>query len=711
MKSKRGNVKFQVAAGPENMSVSSKGVVSWQVPSNFSEDTINVILSASDASQQEVFQSFSIAVGGDVTAGALVQAPPARTGDTPPAKPNPSSTERPQTTSAPIASWEGGLPSISPAELATSPKRVKLPASLSEIVTGGGGRFLILYLKQLRQLAIFDTSRAAIVKYIAVSSDDITYTAGADTLIVALRDKKLLQSYSLKTFERILTVPTPTADPIGRVLMGSASPGPVAVVTSDDHQSSVVFVDPKTLKEVPYRNQNSNTQNQKLDLGISRGNVMFFRASGDGRTLVLVNQLILLGDSTVRQVGGASNAYQKLPNADGSILYSTQGFFTNELKRIGQQQPSGYPVPAVQPGYYLSLPGGTSGYRSTSKATTGISIHVDGDQRPLVTLANVDVRQSIAENIGRQPGLMLDQRFWYVPDAQLLVQVPSTDDSLILHAVDIESLLTASEVDYLFVASRPPTTASLGKPWQYQINVKSKKGGTAYKLASAPMGMVVSKAGKLSWAIPADFSDVRPRVIVEITDGSGQEVLHTFAPAISEAQALALKQAEQQAARIAAEKASAARAANAANLDALTTRVEQHGKAALQTANEAAAINLRHIKQTAGTKQPAFPVRVWTDTDGNKIEAQLVEVFAGIANLCSTKGVNFIAPTGRLGEADQKYLQEIVAAAKAERENMAANVGTPEDNMRILSIGIQNLMARNRRNRGLFNDSTTTMFN
>ena len=38
-------------------------------------------------------------------------------------------------------------------------KTVRLPASIKDIVAGGGGRYLIMHLAQLRQLAIFDTSK------------------------------------------------------------------------------------------------------------------------------------------------------------------------------------------------------------------------------------------------------------------------------------------------------------------------------------------------------------------------------------------------------------------------------------------------------------------------------------------------------------------------------------------------------------------------
>src|SRR5262249_10068667 len=75
-----------------------------------------------------------------------------------------------------------------------------------------------------------------------------------------------------------------------------------------------------------------------------------------------------------------------------------------------------------------------------------------------------------------------------------------------------------------------------GKKLDYQVVVKSKKGGVKVSLASGPEGMHVTPEGKVTWSVPRDqHGDVD--VILSIGDSSGQEVFQTFRLAFGEARA------------------------------------------------------------------------------------------------------------------------------------------------------------------------------
>jgi hypothetical protein len=58
--------------------------------------------------------------------------------------------------------------------------------------------------------------------------------------------------------------------------------------------------------------------------------------------------------------------------------------------------------------------------------------------------------------------------------------------------------------------------------------VKSKKGGIKCKLEAGPDGMQVTLDGKITWAVPANFAEPTPDVIITVSDLSGQEVFHTY---------------------------------------------------------------------------------------------------------------------------------------------------------------------------------------
>ena len=57
------------------------------------------------------------------------------------------------------------LPEIKPAKFDGEKTVVKLPSAFSQVVLGGGGRFLIFHLEQMRQLAIFDVSELKPVEH------------------------------------------------------------------------------------------------------------------------------------------------------------------------------------------------------------------------------------------------------------------------------------------------------------------------------------------------------------------------------------------------------------------------------------------------------------------------------------------------------------------------------------------------------------------
>jgi hypothetical protein len=62
VKSKKGQVKYQIGSGPEGLQVSPEGLVKWRVPADFKGEESPVILTLRDASGQEVFHTFTIRV-------------------------------------------------------------------------------------------------------------------------------------------------------------------------------------------------------------------------------------------------------------------------------------------------------------------------------------------------------------------------------------------------------------------------------------------------------------------------------------------------------------------------------------------------------------------------------------------------------------------------------------------------------------------------
>ncbi len=62
VKSRKGGLKLKLEAGPDGMQLTSGGKLTWNVPKDCAEKEVDVIVSASDASGQEVFHSFKLSI-------------------------------------------------------------------------------------------------------------------------------------------------------------------------------------------------------------------------------------------------------------------------------------------------------------------------------------------------------------------------------------------------------------------------------------------------------------------------------------------------------------------------------------------------------------------------------------------------------------------------------------------------------------------------
>jgi hypothetical protein len=182
-------------------------------------------------------------------------------------------------------------------------------------------------------------------------------------------------------------------------------------------------------------------------------------------------------------------------------------------------------MPAVEPGYFLALPGmcNVGTYPPKAQPAGEVSFYTD-DRKRLFFLRGLDELKAKSE-------LPWEKRIHYYPRAGLLLTLGGTADRLVLRRVDLAAELEKSGADYLVVLSRPPA-AKAGKPFEYRLDVRSKKGGVKVKLETGPAGLTVTPDGRVSWAVPPKFSEAEAEALVTITDASGQEIAHTFTVAV-----------------------------------------------------------------------------------------------------------------------------------------------------------------------------------
>lgn len=440
----------------------------------------------------------------------------------------------------------GGAPAaaaaVRPPALAGDRVEVKLPATVDDVTVGGGGRFLVLSLKKLNKLAVFDASAAKIVDYIPVPPTDFRVAAGRDKLFIVLVDQKVIQRWSLNPVRRELTTTVPVDGVVQAAAMGSASDGPLllrwAVGTDALAQSKFELFDANTLRKVDAATSNLGHYGSYRDS-------IHIRPSADGQVFGLwSSSMSPSGMCTIVLSGGKATSYYEhssvghvVPGPDGrSVFTGTGGLYTAQLRQLagagrapGQAAGGRSPLaafPATVPGFYLTLPladavlpPGTLG-----KAAAG-SVCLVGNDRPLVALPELPELPAQVDPWAAGD-LTLDKRVHFLAAANLLITIPATNDALVLRKFDVMGELDRSGIDYLFVTSTPPPSAKRGESYRYPIDVKSKRGGVSFKLESGPEGMTVSPAGVVTWRVPADSGEAN--VIITIKDASGQEVFHTF---------------------------------------------------------------------------------------------------------------------------------------------------------------------------------------
>jgi hypothetical protein len=451
---------------------------------------------------------------------------------------------------------EKHLPAISPSK-AVEDVVVKLPAACNDICAGGSGRFLVLGLKSMQKLAVFDVMAARIAGYIPMRDSAFLFAAGAEKVVVVYPGKQVIQRYDLATRRlettRRLSLPWKAAAqrpravarreqapllPPSALVMGAGSHGPLLITGREiGYDINLALLDLDTLQrlDIPLTGQ--------AGAGVveSAGGDGL-RASGDGRVFGAwmsnwrpdgVRTVVLSGQRAPSFFGNGAAGWIA-PDETGERVYSADGIFSETLQPIEPPQfekaVTSATIPAVSGPFYVRA--GYAARETVPAKPTTITVHVAGVRQPLATLTDLPIRLSTytMELINwRYNGKMsLDRRIYLVPFAKALAVVSETSDSIVLRRFDPEEELRRSGRDYLVLLSCQPPSAAVGRTLEYQIDARSNRGKISYKLDSGPEGMTVSETGLLRWQIKDRPPEGRANVAITVSDGADQKVSREF---------------------------------------------------------------------------------------------------------------------------------------------------------------------------------------
>jgi hypothetical protein len=382
-----------------------------------------------------------------------------------------------------------------------------LPDVFTDMVVGGGGRYLIFHMPKLKKLAVFDVNEARVTKYLPLAEDDITFAAGLDCVVIGLKKGGKFERWSLTTFELEKSASLPFQEDLKQVVMGHGSNGPLV--------ANGYFLDPATFRQLPILDGNKNAR------AWEPGARMVASADGTvygawGRHSVLY---VLEGSVVQRYEEGRLDHVIGGPN--GRDVYTRNGVVSRKLTRPDPSDAGyGYCLPALRGDFFLSIQPEHMGKGGA------FTIYLRGLKERVARLENVD-HGLFFDSVGGD-SYSLWKRVYFVPDAKVICVIPSSNDRVNLYKFDADAALEKSGQDYLLVASSAPRESkAAGETFTYPVRVKSKQGGVTYQLDSAPKGMTVDAAGVVTWAIPADATGSHD-VILTVRDKSGQDVFHTF---------------------------------------------------------------------------------------------------------------------------------------------------------------------------------------
>ncbi|QJW93782.1 hypothetical protein [Frigoriglobus tundricola] len=405
-----------------------------------------------------------------------------------------------------------------------APEEVRLPGPVTDVCGGGGGRFLIFQLAGGRKLAVFDTSLAKVVKELPLAEGTTHVAAGRNRLVAVYPGAKVAQFWDLTTFEKEKVVLLPdelTKSPIHQVCMGSACDETLFAYIAPEKRTLAVALGTMKATEVRWNHWGPGGAYGPLEMRVSGdGSVLTGRGGGwAGCDVALFARGKQIGACDKIPFWNAVSA-AALPTADGRYVFASGRVLDRAL---AQTEWTGgkdaYVVPGVEPGFVLALAGvgrvGVGNQPGQRPAAVGVYTE---DRQKLFVLREADELTADA--------LPWEKRVFYYPRSGLLLTLAPGKDRLVLRRVDLGEELERTGADYLAVTSRPPP-ATAGKPFEYQIEVRSKQGGVKYKLEVGPPGMSVGDNGKVVWNEAAGPGR-SVNVVIVVSDASGQDVTHSF---------------------------------------------------------------------------------------------------------------------------------------------------------------------------------------
>lgn len=324
-----------------------------------------------------------------------------------------------------------GTPKVPPAQAAAppgpargigAPTIIEFEARISDLVPGGGGRYLVAPYHDAAAIDIFDTESMTFSARIEVPTPAPKVAASREHLLVF--HGVTVERWSIDTWKREQAKDAP-CEPTA-VAMGAASDGPALVHCYGERY---LWLDVDTLEPTG------------SPIEARRNPTVHIRAALDGSLFGMWGDRSPQGIEVIERLGTRSVHLHRsgryvFPTANGERVMTAFGAKSAELEPLTGPYAELPVLPAYEATHHLVLPGHY--FESSTKRRT-LDIHREGVAEPL---AELQLREMYGDGRGNleTPDFTTDKRFHFYPSTGVLITVPPSSDRLYVRRVDLDTL-------------------------------------------------------------------------------------------------------------------------------------------------------------------------------------------------------------------------------------------------------------------------------
>jgi hypothetical protein len=391
---------------------------------------------------------------------------------------------------------------IQPVRFSGERKSITLPGQVSEVCSGGDGKYLFLHCPEERKLLVFDVTSVEIVKEFPTGGKDARFAAGATKLLLYDGIVQLLQRIDLVTLEMDKQVPLPFPGTFREISIGSGSRGPALVLTDSPVGAwPVHFLDIDALaaadvgwtaapptdlpRDLRFRASASGNRWIGMPDGKDAKGAVLVARDGKALSVTRIAQDKALGFATL--------------SPDGENVYCRLGMFRiRNGPSVDAPPPTDtYSVPSVAGSFDVRV------QPSDTADTVQVTLRQLGTN---LSPKTINAAQPFRSDEAANPEQLVN----YIADAHALVVVQPTQKRLEVVKLDLFDPAAKSAS----VTSTAPDRFTPGKPFQYPIRILTNASQVSH-VVSGPTGVSMTPDAVVRWN-PAN-NEARDEVSIRVT--------------------------------------------------------------------------------------------------------------------------------------------------------------------------------------------------